>query len=710
MNTLLRYGASMYPEVQSSRHWEAQLKALKSAGLNTLRLADSAWGNLEPAPGQLSFDWLRDYMDLAEAHGFEVILGTGSYLPPVWLSGGNDPVLIETLSGRIHPHSRKACCINAPVYRERVQKFLRAFVPAFNDHPALIGWQIDNEIDALVHHSCHCAHCQREWTQWLERKFGTPQTLNEALEARVWGLGITEFAQLPIPSPCQENTLPHALRLQFRMFERDRIFDFLRMQRQVIERAGGTGPFMHDWMMNGQNLPSFQNDPQNRSLFDVAGLNVYPRPRHPALVWERFWFLEDMARTHGGGSWLATETTTTACGSNVLDESPTPDQFLSWQLQTLAFGCTGILYWSGNRLRGGHWPYWGGLFDVTEAPEPELEGQVTELGRLLTGPLAECAAVPVDSRAVILMDYDQECATEVYPHTPDAKWLAAHAAQMVRRLGVGVEVRPQIDFEDPEVLASYDLIVLAGCPTFDSGLAVEALEAWVSAGGVLLVGPLVGVQNAHGVFREDGMGAHLQSLTGCVGRSVRKPQRSGQADAGLSISGLGGGETSSSLASSLTLHQDLEWTDGRRDALGLDGWCELVDLTGEAEVLARFTGSHPALQGRAAVLRRRQGEGQVLKLACWPEQPDPLFRLLPEALRHPLLAQPLPASIAGVPRTDGSLWVVNPLGQDHALTLSSPALDRISQRRVPADAALDPYGVQWLQACHKAHEEKKPAE
>ena len=306
------FGASMYPEVQDRKHWRKQLEAMRATGMDTVRLADSSWGNLEPEPGRYDFGWLHDYLAEVESQGMKAILGTGTYIPPQWLSAGIPDVLSEPRKGEpVHPMSRKACCLHAPEYLRHAERFLCALGASFANHPAVIAWQIDNEIDALLRDSCLCKHCEAAWTRWLEKRYQTAQRLNKAWGLRHWGMEISDFHHLPLPRKCHE-LLPHppAVALAFSKFLRDYIIDFLRWQIGILNEEGVTTPYLHDWMHN-----SLVNDPAAVDIFDVAGLNIYPSADAGAESWAHLWIVQDMARTAGRGSWLVTETTTTACGS-----------------------------------------------------------------------------------------------------------------------------------------------------------------------------------------------------------------------------------------------------------------------------------------------------------------------------------------------------------------------------------------------------------
>ncbi|MGH9668380.1 MAG: beta-galactosidase [Bryobacteraceae bacterium] len=170
------YGASVYPELQTREEWNRMLDVFEKAHFNVVRVGESSWGNLETAPGQYNFGWLKDFLDELNRRGMKAILGTSSYIAPQWLAAKHPEILVETQPGlRVHSMSRKAACLNHPLYREAVRNYVRALGGAFKDHPAVIGWQLDNEIEFLVDKVCYNSACDRAWHAWLRKTLSNPR-------------------------------------------------------------------------------------------------------------------------------------------------------------------------------------------------------------------------------------------------------------------------------------------------------------------------------------------------------------------------------------------------------------------------------------------------------------------------------------------------------------------------------------------------------
>ena len=145
---------------------------------------------------------------------------------------------------------------------------------------------------------------------------------------------------------------------------------------------------------------------------------------------------------------------------------------------------------------------------------------------------------------------------------------------------------------------------------------------------------------------------------------------------------------------------EVEWT-GRGlsgfSAVGLDGYCEFVEVDSSAETIATFKSSQAILNGRPAATERKIGHGVVVRLGFWPGD-DGLLRLINQLVPGSLsfLAGPAPQGIVAVPHADNSLFVVNTTGHEIPVHLARSGADRLAGANVTDNAQLQPYQVLWL--------------
>ncbi len=680
------FGASVYPEIDGAGESKAILDLLERAHMNVARVGESSWGNLELAPGQFNFGWLRDFLDQMHRRGISAILGTSTYIPPQWLAAAHPEILVvlEPGYGPVDPMSRKCPCLNHPLYRAACRRYIQALAAEFHDHPAVIGWQLDNEIEFVEQIICYNPACNHAWREWLEQTFHTPEEFNEKLHLADWGMKIQSFDQVPQPrqgveEPSNVRVALPALSLAEHHFRRDVILGFLAEQAALIRAAGAKQWILTDWI---PLWTSIADDPRAQSFMSIAGLNYYQGSTDkPVASWNDAPWQLDMHRScYGKGRMIVTEALFGAFGDiRIWAVAPSREQLRMWDLLLAAFGACGIMYWSGNRWRGGHFPICGGLLDWSGHPEPDVQWAV-ELGAFFERWGKSLLDHPVASRAAVLTDFDNRAALEIYPTIDNSESVFTGAFAALHRLGIGVDTVNSLQAEQPDNLRKYDMLLLPADIAFDNDAAVESMRQYVLQGGTLIVTPFTAYMDRNGVFRGDGFGANLAGLTGSLIRTVRltgSPDRGGKAQLFVNWNGAG--------------------MNGRSPA-GLDGYIEYLEINGpDTNTIAVFASDQQIVDGKPAATLRKLGRGQVVKLAFWPMD-DSFLTLICKCTpsTHNLLAAPLPDGVLAVPRTDQSVFVINKTAEPQPCLFQSESQDRISQRTVPAGLTLKPYETLWL--------------
>ena len=148
------------------------------------------------------------------------------------------------------------------------------------------------------------------------------------------------------------------------------------------------------------------------------------------------------------------------------------------------------------------------------------------------------------------------------------------------------------------------------------------------------------------------------------------------------------------------LDPEVEWKGGGLSgfsAVGLEGYCEFLEVDSSAETIATFKSSQAILDGRPAATQRKIGHGVVVKLGFWPGD-DSLLRLINQLVpeSRSFLAGPAPQGVMAVPHADNSLFVVNTTGHEIPVHLARSGADRLSGANVTGNAQLQPYQVLWL--------------
>jgi beta-galactosidase GanA len=319
------------------------------------------------------------------------------------------------------------------------------------------------------------------------------------------------------------------------------------------------------------------------------------------------------------------------------------------------------------------------LLDWSGHPEPDFDWAV-ELGEVFQKWGKHLIESPVKATAVVLTDFEQRAALEVYPHIKSSLAVLPQSFDALHRLGIGVDSMNLVTAQDPSKLEKFSLVLIPAATAMDNPRVTAALKDFAQGGGVVIITPFTAYTDENGIFRGDGFAANLKELTGGLVRTVRWMGSAEERERkGPEVEWRGGGMAGTS-------------------PVGLDGYCEFLEVNPEAELLATFKSEQTILDGRPAVTQRKLGRGVVVKLGFWPGD-DSLLRLIRQLISDggDFLSAPVPAGVLAVPHTDNSMFIVNTTGREMVIELSRRASDRFSDTQLSGKAQLKPFQVLWLE-------------
>ena len=185
-NGKLYHSAAYYPELWPQEQIDKDLKLMKKAGLNAVRITEFAWSRMEPEEGKYDFDWLRLVLDKLQKAKIGAILCTPTPTPPAWLTEKHPDMLFVNREGKTMIHgARRHYCYNSAIYQHLCRRIIQQLASRFGKHPAVIGWQTDNEFFCHVA-ACYCPTCKIKFQKRLEKKYETIDNLNQAWGTHIW--------------------------------------------------------------------------------------------------------------------------------------------------------------------------------------------------------------------------------------------------------------------------------------------------------------------------------------------------------------------------------------------------------------------------------------------------------------------------------------------------------------------------------------------
>ena len=486
-----QFGVDYYPEHWPENRWETDVRLMATMGLKAVRLAEFAWQKMEPAEGRYDFEWLERILRILDRHGLKAVLGTPSASPPAWLIEAHPDILpVDSQGRRMSFGGRHHDCQSNPDYRGHVQMIVSAMARTFGHDSRVAGWQIDNELGNSHQELCHCAHCRRAFQEWLEKRYGSIDSLNKSWGTVFWSQTYDRFEQIPSPALTATAHSPSLL-LDWKRFHSDLIIDFQESQVRVIRAAAKDQFITHNFMGLFDLVDYFK---LARSV-DFVSHDQYPLGfwgglNGPPVMAEA---LDLMAGLKGKTFWVMEQQAGTT-GWQIMAPTPRSGQLALWAAQSVAHGADTVVFFRWRTCTVGTEQYWHGILPHNGVPGrryDELKDLIQGLGPLM--PRFEGALSGAE--VGILYSYEQNWAFEIQPHHPDLDYIS-----YVQRIYQSFyERNVPVDFLSQEADLGTYKVVVAPLLFIDFPGVADRLREFVNRGGTLLLTMRTGVKDVANV-------------------------------------------------------------------------------------------------------------------------------------------------------------------------------------------------------------------
>ncbi len=480
-------GVDYYPEHWPRERWETDIKLMKEAGFNTVRLAEFAWVEMEPQEGQFEFGWLDDVMKLLDRYDMSVILGTPTAVMPAWVARKYPQTLrIQADGTRVVWGGRKHNCYSSAAYRLLSKRITRAMAEHFAKAPNVIGWQIDNEFGG---EECHCHSCIAEFQAWLRNKYGSLDELNRAWGNHFWGLRFTDWAEITIPD-CRTDR-PWVMGNPGACLDWKRFITWLQARFQAdqvnIVRALCPDDFVtHNFMGLFSSLDYYI---MARDLDFVAWDNYPIWSDKPDIPYSAS-LAADVMRGLKQKNFMIMEQTAGPCGWESFGRNPWPGEIRKIAYQQLAHGSDGQIWFRWRTCTAGREQYWHGLLGHDGKPLRRYQeaARTAQEFRKLEDALRGTTVV---ADVAIIYDYDNLWSLSFQPGFAGNSLQGAikRYYDALFRAGVNVDVvHRHADLSKYKLVLAPDLSIMPN-------ETANKLNAFVRGGGILLADCRTGVKD-----------------------------------------------------------------------------------------------------------------------------------------------------------------------------------------------------------------------
>jgi beta-galactosidase len=484
--TKFYFGVDYYPEHWPEERWAEDAELMSAAGFNVVRLAEFAWAKMEPQDGQFDFDWLDRSIEILAKHGIQVVLGTPTASPPPWLMAKQEDLFIVDRSGIRRTYGlRREYCPNNPCYHQHTERIVTAMVEHYKDHPAVIGWQIDNEFGDR----CFCRICQAEFHKWLQKKYVCLDEVNKRWGTVFWSHIYTDWSQIPLPLDTGISANP-GLGLDYYRFMSDAYRNYQKFQIDIIRRYTKEQFITHNLMGFGYNQLDYYD---LASDLDFVSWDNYIRlqwnmkaavdPSHAALSADtmrslkksNFWVIEQQS---GAGGW------------EVVAVPPKPGELRLWTYQSIAHGADAILYFRWRTCHTGTEQNWHGILDHHGIPGRRYS-ETVQVGKELQKIGEFIIGSQLKAQIAIMQSYDTRFAFQIQPNNPRFGYESQiqHIYTGFFNVNIPVDI---ISEKDP--LAGYKVVLVPAMYVLTEQTA-RNLEHFAASGGVVVFTPRTGVKD-----------------------------------------------------------------------------------------------------------------------------------------------------------------------------------------------------------------------
>ncbi len=514
--TKMTMGVAYYPEHWDKSLWRDDLRRMLRAGISTIRIAEFAWNLIEPQEGVFTFKFFDEYLDLCSEEKMNIIFCTPSATPPAWLTNKYPEVLNATKDGVLYRHGgRRHYNYNSKIYQMFVARIVEKEAAHYASHPAIIGWQIDNELNCEISEFYSDAD-SAAFRSWAKEKYQSLDRLNQAWGTTFWNQTYTNWNEIYCPRRTNERGSNPHMHLDYYRFVSDSARRFCLMQSNILRKYIKE----QDFITTNGKFWNLDNHNMKKESLDVYTYDCYPNfaqaldtSRHANLD-DRHWskhltevrsinpHFGIMEQQSGAGGWA----------TRMLQPNPRPGQLKLWAMQSVAHGADYISFFRWRTCTFGTEIYWYGILDHDNRDNRKL-AEVTDFFRDFKKLDPLCGSDYVASFA-LLKDYDNEWDTntdiwheKVTVASDEAIFLASELNHTPYNM---LYLQPDTTVND---LARYPVIFYPH-PSLINEERVALLTAYVQQGGTLVLGCRSGHKDMNGkclMLPQPGL---LQALTG----------------------------------------------------------------------------------------------------------------------------------------------------------------------------------------------------
>lgn len=509
-------GTCYYPEHWDVSLWESDLDRMLENGIEVVRIAEFAWNKIEPEEGVFTFEFFDRFLEIAQKKGMKVIFCTPTATPPAWASHNYPEILNAHKNGDLLYHGkRRHYNYNAAKYQMLSDIITKKIGEHYGPHPAIIGWQLDNELNCETP-EFYSESDSKAFRTFLRQKYGTIDALNQAWGTVFWNQDYTSWEQVFVPRI--EHSNPHQ-ELDYLRFISDSCCRFSERQTKILRKYIKN----EDFITTNGLFGNVDNQRQVRENLDFMTYDSYPNfaygvhgdTRDCGDLKDRKWsrnltetraispIFGIMEQQSGPNGWVG----------KMAASAPKPGQLTLWSMQSIAHGADFVSYFRWRTCTFGTEIYWHGILDYDNRDNRRL-AEVKSVHEKL-GKIREVTGAHYQAKVAILKEYDNVWDAQYDTWHSDVENVSQKGLfAAAQRSHTPLDYCYLNSWTTVEDLKKYEVLFYPHA-TIVKPETAALLTAYAEQGGTLVFGCRTGYKDVHGKCLMMPKPGLLADLCGC---------------------------------------------------------------------------------------------------------------------------------------------------------------------------------------------------
>ncbi|RUS48016.1 beta-galactosidase [Cohnella sp. AR92] len=501
------YGGDYNPEQWEADTWAEDDRLFKLAGIDVATINVFSWALSQPSEDEYNFEWLDETIDRLHKNGVGVCLATSTGAHPAWMAKKYPEVTRVDYNGRKRKFGgRHNSCPNSPVFRKYSERIADKLAERYKDHPALLVWHISNEYGGY----CYCDNCAEAFRVWLQKRYGTIDSLNKAWNTRFWGHTFYDWDEIVPPNALSEEwdgnrTNFQGISIDYRRFQSQSLLDCYRLEYDAVKKHTPDVLVTTNLMGFYPELDYFEW----AKHMDVVSWDNYPSLDTPVSLTA---MTHDLMRgLKQGQPFMLMEQTPSQQNWQAYNSLKRPGVMRLWSYQAVARGADTVMFFQLRRSIGACEKYHGAVIEHVGHEHTRVFRESAELGRelqLLGDRLLDSRP---NARVALVYDWENRWATDL---TSGPTVALKYQDEVHKYYDALFKLGIQADMIGVETdLSGYDIVIAPVLYMVKQGYA-KKVESFVEAGGTFVTTFFSGIVNENDLVTVGGYPGELRKVLG----------------------------------------------------------------------------------------------------------------------------------------------------------------------------------------------------